>query len=169
MEGHLPREVVHAAGVHETQGVPYGLGTQHPLACDWADAPMGQRGGHDTPRLTGHLYGTQLKGNNLFTQTSRECLLCLQCLWLGVRDSVPVTHCPWFSVCDSVSVTQWLWPSVCDSVSVTHCPWLSVCDSVSVTQCLWLSVCDSSYILYRGVTLRCDIEAMTFSSNKSSW
>lgn len=48
VEGELAGEVVHAAGMHEAQGVPHGFGAQHALARDWTDAPVGQRGGHDT-------------------------------------------------------------------------------------------------------------------------
>lgn len=55
VEGKLAGEVVHAAGVHETQGVAHSFGAQHALACDWTNAPVGQRGGHDTSRLAGHL------------------------------------------------------------------------------------------------------------------
>ena len=61
MEGHLSREVVHATGVHEAQRVPHSLCTQHMLACDWADAAVGQRSGHDTPRLAGDIDGAQLR------------------------------------------------------------------------------------------------------------
>lgn len=47
MKGELAREVVHAAGVHEAEGVPHGLGTQDALACDRADATVGKGGCHD--------------------------------------------------------------------------------------------------------------------------
>lgn len=65
MEGELAGEVVHAAGIHEAQGVSHSLGAQDALACDWTDAPVGQGGGHDAPSLTGHLDGTQLEKENL--------------------------------------------------------------------------------------------------------
>lgn len=47
MERKLSGEVIHAAGVHETQGVANGLCAQHTLACDWTNTSVGQRGGHD--------------------------------------------------------------------------------------------------------------------------
>lgn len=47
MEGELAREVIHAAGVHEAEGVPHGFSTQHALACDGADATVGESGCHD--------------------------------------------------------------------------------------------------------------------------
>src|SRR4029434_8299102 len=55
VEGELSREVVHATGVHETQGVPHSFGVQHTLACDWTEAAVGQRGSHDTGALARHL------------------------------------------------------------------------------------------------------------------
>lgn len=60
MEGELSGEVVHAARVHQTQSVPHRLRAQHTLACDWAEAAIGQSGGHDTGTLAGHLDGAQL-------------------------------------------------------------------------------------------------------------
>ena len=62
MEGKLSREVVHATGVHEAQGVPDSSGAQNTLFCDWTDAPVGQGGGHDTCRFTVHLNGAELEG-----------------------------------------------------------------------------------------------------------
>lgn len=47
MEGELTREVIHAAGVHEAEGVPHGFSAQHALACDGADATVGESGCHD--------------------------------------------------------------------------------------------------------------------------
>ena len=47
MEGELAREVIHAAGVHEAEGVPHSFSTQHALACDGADATVGESGCHD--------------------------------------------------------------------------------------------------------------------------
>lgn len=64
VEGKLSREVVHAAGMHEAQGVADGLRAQHALACDWTNAPVGQRGRHDASRLTRHLDGAQLEKRN---------------------------------------------------------------------------------------------------------
>lgn len=61
VEGKLAREVVHAAGMHQTQRVSHSSGAQHTLARDWTDAPVGQRGGHDTSWLTVDLNGTQLE------------------------------------------------------------------------------------------------------------
>lgn len=60
MEGKLSREVIHAAGVHEAEGVSHGLGAQHTLACDWTEAAVGQRGSHDACTLTSYLDGAQL-------------------------------------------------------------------------------------------------------------
>jgi hypothetical protein len=48
MEGKLAREVIHATGMHEAEGVAHGLGAQHALPCDRADAAIGQSGRHDT-------------------------------------------------------------------------------------------------------------------------
>lgn len=48
MEGKLAREVVHAAGVHEAEGVAHCFSAQHTLACDGADPAIGQGGCHDT-------------------------------------------------------------------------------------------------------------------------
>lgn len=61
MESKLSREVVHAAGVHETQRVPHCLGAQHTLAGHWAEAAVSQGGGHDAGALTRHLNGAQLE------------------------------------------------------------------------------------------------------------
>lgn len=60
MEGELSREVVHAAGVHQTQSVSYRLRAQHTLACDWTETAIGQSGRHDAGALAGHLDGAQL-------------------------------------------------------------------------------------------------------------
>lgn len=60
VESELPGEVVHAAGVHETQGVAHRLGAQHALPCDWTEAAVGQSGRHDAGALAGHLDGAQL-------------------------------------------------------------------------------------------------------------
>lgn len=60
MEGELAGEVVHAAGVHQAQSVPHRLGAQHTLACDGAEAAVGQSRRHDAGALTGHLDGAQL-------------------------------------------------------------------------------------------------------------
>lgn len=61
MESHLAREVVHSAGVHETQCVAHRLRAQDALTRDWTDPPVGQGGRHDAARLAGDLYGTELK------------------------------------------------------------------------------------------------------------
>lgn len=61
MERKLSREVVHAAGVHETQRVPHGLGAQHTLTSDWTEAAISQGGGHDAGALARHLNGAQLE------------------------------------------------------------------------------------------------------------
>lgn len=47
MEGKLAREVVHAAGMHEAEGVPHGFRAQDALARDGADATVGKSGRHD--------------------------------------------------------------------------------------------------------------------------
>lgn len=60
MEGELAGKVVHAAGVHQTQSVSHRLGAQHALACDGAEAAVGQSRRHDAGALTGHLDGAQL-------------------------------------------------------------------------------------------------------------
>lgn len=60
VESELSREVVHAAGVHQTQSVSHRLGVQHALACDWTEAAVGQSRRHDAGALTGHLDGAQL-------------------------------------------------------------------------------------------------------------
>lgn len=62
VEGKLAREVVHAAGVHEAEGVADGFGAQHALPGDGADAAIGQGGRHDAARFAGHLHGAQLWG-----------------------------------------------------------------------------------------------------------
>lgn len=92
MEGKLSREVVHATGMHEAQGVTNSLSAQHALACDCTNAPIGQRGSHDTSWLTGHLNGAQLEQKNLIFvhKASWMCLL-----------SLPVTHSrPYASIRD---------------------------------------------------------------------
>lgn len=61
MESHLAREVIHSAGVHETQCVAHRLRAQDALTRDWTDPPVGQGGSHDAARLAGDLYGTELK------------------------------------------------------------------------------------------------------------
>lgn len=61
MKSHLAGEVIHATGVHETQSVAHGLGTQDTLACNWTDASIGQSGSHYTSRLAGHLDGAKLR------------------------------------------------------------------------------------------------------------
>lgn len=66
MEGELSGEVIHAAGVHEAEGVSHGLGAQHTLACDWTEAAIGQCGSHDASALTRYLDGAQL---HIWTQT----------------------------------------------------------------------------------------------------
>lgn len=66
MESKLSREIIHSAGVHETQGVPHGLWGQHALACDWADATIGQGGCHDASTFAGHFNGAQLKRGEPF-------------------------------------------------------------------------------------------------------
>lgn len=66
MEGKLSREVIHAAGVHEAEGVSHGLWAQHTLACDWTEASIGQCGSHDASALTRDLDGAQL---HIWTQT----------------------------------------------------------------------------------------------------
>lgn len=60
VESHLAREVVHSAGVHETQCVAHRLRAQDALTRDWTDPPVGQGGRHDAARLAGDLYGTEL-------------------------------------------------------------------------------------------------------------
>lgn len=60
MEGKLAREVIHATGMHEAEGVAHSLSTQHTLARDGADAAIGKSGRHDAARLTGDLHRTQL-------------------------------------------------------------------------------------------------------------
>lgn len=60
MEGKLSREIVHATGVHQTQGVPHRLRAQHTLPCDRADTTVSQGGRHDASALARHLNGTQL-------------------------------------------------------------------------------------------------------------
>ncbi len=66
MEGELSGEVIHAAGVHEAEGVSHGLWAQHTLACDWTEAAVGQCGSHDASALTRDLDGAQL---HIWTQT----------------------------------------------------------------------------------------------------
>lgn len=76
MESKLSREVVHAAGVHQTQGVPHRLGAQHALARDRADAAVCQGGRHDTGALAGHLNGTQLEVHTKGQLVSRLDHIC---------------------------------------------------------------------------------------------
>lgn len=61
VESKLSGEVVHAAGVHQTQRVSYGLGAQHTLPGDGTEAAVGQGGRHDTGALTRHLDGAELR------------------------------------------------------------------------------------------------------------
>lgn len=60
MESELSGEVVHAAGMHQTQSVSHRFGAQHALSCDWTEAAIGQGRRHDAGALTGHLDGAQL-------------------------------------------------------------------------------------------------------------
>lgn len=62
VKGKLSGEVVHAAGVHEAERVAHGLRAQHALACDWAEAAIGQCGSHHAGAFAGHLDGAQLAG-----------------------------------------------------------------------------------------------------------
>lgn len=48
MEGKLAREVIHATGMHETEGVAHCFSTQNALACDGTDPTIGKGGCHDT-------------------------------------------------------------------------------------------------------------------------
>lgn len=76
MEGKLSREVIHATGVHEAQGVADGFAAQHALACDRTNASVGKSGSHHTSGLTVHLDGAQLEGGE--SQAKREItLVCL--------------------------------------------------------------------------------------------
>lgn len=63
MEGELAREVIHAAGMHEAEGVPHGFSTQDTLAGDGADAAVGKSGCHDAAGFAVDLHRTQLYGN----------------------------------------------------------------------------------------------------------
>lgn len=62
VEGKLAREVIHATGVHEAEGVAHCFSTQDALPRDGADPAVGQGGCHDAARLTGHLHRAQLQG-----------------------------------------------------------------------------------------------------------
>ena len=62
-EGEVPRVVVHAAAVHEGEGVPHRAGAQHLVAGGGADAAVGQGGPHDRQPLRVHFHGTELKGD----------------------------------------------------------------------------------------------------------
>lgn len=73
MEGELAGEVIHAAGVHETQGAAHGFGAQHALARGGADAPVGQRGGHEASGVAGHLDGTELQEEMRRVQVALLC------------------------------------------------------------------------------------------------
>lgn len=48
MEGKLAREVIHATGMHEAEGVADSFSTQNTLPCDWTNTSIGQCGSHDT-------------------------------------------------------------------------------------------------------------------------
>lgn len=48
VEGKLAREVIHAAGVHEAEGVAYSFSAQYALSCDGTDPTIGQGSCHDT-------------------------------------------------------------------------------------------------------------------------
>lgn len=72
MEGELSREVIHATGVHETKRVAHRLRAQHTLACDWAEAAVGQRGCHDAGALAGHFDGAQLAGKGRRNKASNH-------------------------------------------------------------------------------------------------
>ena len=60
LEGKLPAVVVHAAAVHETEGVADGLRVQDGLAGDGAHAAVGQCAGDHGRRLAGHLHRAHL-------------------------------------------------------------------------------------------------------------
>lgn len=80
MESELSGEVVHAAGVHQTQCVPHCLGAQHALTRDRADAAVSQGGCHDAGALAGHLNGAQLE-----VRTIGQFALFLDCDFLESR------------------------------------------------------------------------------------
>lgn len=61
VKGELSGEVVHAAGMHQTQSVSHRLGAQDALACDWTETAVGQSRRHDAGALAGHLDGAQLE------------------------------------------------------------------------------------------------------------
>lgn len=48
VESKLAREVIHATGMHEAEGVTHCFSTQHALACDGADPTIGKGGCHHT-------------------------------------------------------------------------------------------------------------------------
>lgn len=48
MEGKLAREVIHATGMHEAEGVADSFSAQNTLPCDWTNTSIGQCGSHDT-------------------------------------------------------------------------------------------------------------------------
>lgn len=61
MEGKLPREVIHATGMHQTQCISNGLRTEDSLARDWTEATVSQCGGHHAGGLARHFNGAQLQ------------------------------------------------------------------------------------------------------------
>lgn len=71
MEGELPGEVVHAAGVHQAQSVSHRLGAQNTLSCDWTKAAIGQSRRHDAGALAGDFDGAQLTERNINTDSER--------------------------------------------------------------------------------------------------
>lgn len=72
VEGKLSGKVVHATGMHETQGVANCFGAQNTLACYRTNTPIGQCGSHDTSWLTGYLYRAQLEWKNETVTTTEE-------------------------------------------------------------------------------------------------
>lgn len=60
VEGKLAREVIHATGMHQAEGVAHCFSAQHALASNGADPTIGQSGCHDTAGFTSDLHGAQL-------------------------------------------------------------------------------------------------------------
>lgn len=93
VEGKLSREVVHAAGVHETQGVANGFSAQHTLACDWTNTSIGQCGSHDASWLTGHLNGAQLEPENWNDACEKDYVFEFTALLKGTKAGMVHTVC----------------------------------------------------------------------------
>ncbi len=114
MEGKLSGEVIHAAGVHEAEGVSHGLWAQHTLACDWTEAAVGQCGSHDASALTRDLNGAQL---HIWTQTQINTWI-RNIIKPGCQITVFISKA--FLMDFTENNTLRIWPRVCVCIRKSH-------------------------------------------------